>query len=177
MEESPPGPDAVRAYLDAAVAEAAERWVGRAADATAYADLVAAVLARREALSPMAHLPLHHTDPPTPVRPGPRHFERRGRPRWPLLGDQLPATAAPEPRIEPGGQPTLQPALQPGSRPALQPSVQPLLQPRVELRGAAQLPSRPPGRHRAPADLQPPQSIDLSENLHTVLDWLGRPES
>ena len=82
----PPSHDAVRMYLDSAVAEAAERWVGRATDATAYADLVAAVLARREALSPMVHLPEQVLAPPRPVRPDPssRHHERRSRPRWPL---------------------------------------------------------------------------------------------
>lgn len=159
MEESPPGHDAVRAYLDAAVAEAAERWVGRAADATAYADLVAAVLARREALSPIAHLPPHHTDPPTPVQPRPRHFERRARPRWPLRGEPLPAPAPePHPPSYPAG-----PAGPFGAR--------------LDPRGGARLPSRPPGRHRAPDAAQQPQSIDLSENLHTVLDWLGRPEA
>jgi hypothetical protein len=90
MGEVAPSHDAVRTYLDSAVAEAAERWVGRATDATAYADLVAAVLARREALSPIYHLPEPvRREPalvePAPSRPAPpaRHHERRSRPRWP----------------------------------------------------------------------------------------------
>src|SRR4051794_39694045 len=100
MEDAPPGPDAVRAHLDSAVAEAAERWVGRAADATAYADLVAAVLARREALCPLTHLPEHFLDQPLAVRPGlpSRHHERRARPRWPLQGEPTATTAFPKPR-------------------------------------------------------------------------------
>lgn len=143
MEDAPLGPDAVRAHLDGAVAEAAERWVGRAADATAYADLVAAVLARREALCPLAHLPEHFLDQPLPVRPGlpSRHHERRARPRWPLQGEPPPFPV------------------------------------QLDVRGASHLPSRPPGRHRLPPpDSELPRAIDLRQNLHTVLDWLGRPE-
>jgi hypothetical protein len=154
MGEVPPGHDAVRSYLDSAVAEAADRWVGRAADATAYADLVAAVLARREALSPLSPfgpttqvVPLTQLDPSAQVSSGvQRHVERRSRPRWPQVavepGPSTPFSAALEGRPGPG------------------------------------LPSRPPGRHRQPPreDLAP-RAIDLSHNLTTVLDWLGRPES
>jgi hypothetical protein len=146
------GHHTVRDDLDGAVAEAADRWVSRAADATAYADLVEAVLARREALSPMSSLPPYgtpsygaktpsysaespaHRVEPEAVRR--RHVERRVRPRWPH------AAVA------------------------------------VEARPGPQLPTRPPGRHRQPPrhDLAP-RAIDLDQNLTTVLDWLGRPES
>jgi hypothetical protein len=172
MEDVPPGPDAVRAYLDSAVAEAAERWVGRAADATAYADLVAAVLARREALSPLTHLPDHFLDQPLPVRPGlpARHHERRARPRWPLQGEPPPATAFPEPGTTGGSAP-------PAPHTPSYPRRELPFGAQLDVRGAAQLPSRPPGRHRLPArESEPPRAIDLSENLNTVLDWLGRPD-
>jgi hypothetical protein len=189
MGEVPPSHDAVRAYLDSAVAEAAERWVGRAADATAYADLVAAVLARREALSTLRHLAERpHADPP-PVRPAalaplpsgssarPRHTERRARPRWPLGG------GAPVGSIADRADPALAPA---AATPASGPS--------LDIRGGATLtghsgsaaqsgpiglPTRPPGRHRTPPP-EPsgaPDAINLNQNLSTVLDWLGRPES
>lgn len=176
MEQSAPGPDAVRAYLDSAVAEAAERWVGRATDATAYADLVAAVLARREALSPLRRLPEHVTDEPAPVRPGlgSRHYERRARPRWPLRGEVLPPTASPEPQATASPTPAAAPPHTP-SAPARPGAFGVQLDARAD---AAPLPSRPPGRHRLPAlEIQPPLAIDLSENLSSVLDWLGRPES
>ncbi len=195
MGEVPPSHDAVRAYLDSAVAEAAERWVGRAADATAYADLVAAVLARREALSPLRHLPERpHAEPP-PVRPAmlaplptgssprPRHTERRARPRWPLGG------GAPVGSIADRADPATAPATLAAPASTLS----------LDVRGGATLtgpsgpatssgpigsgpiglPTRPPGRHRTPPPepLRAPDAINLNQNLSTVLDWLGRPES
>lgn len=161
----PGGHDEVRGYLDSAVAEAAERWVGRAADATAYADLVAAVLARRAALSPLQHLPEQYDAEPLPVRPGAaRHHERRARPRWPLGGGgPMPSTAA-------GGQAfsRASPVAAHGAE-----SVGSL-----DVRAGSSLPTRPPGRHRTPApSAEAPQAIDLSDNLTTVLDWLGRPDA
>jgi hypothetical protein len=169
----PPTHDAVRIYLDSAVAEAAERWVGRATDATAYADLIAAVLARREALSPMVHLPEIVMAEPPPVRPGlsSRHHERRSRPRWPLgspppdvdvaASPQAPhATPAPSPTVSQGTLTTRPAAPQPGD----------------ETRESG-LPTRPPGRHRTPPPPpETPVEIDLNDRLTTVLDWLGRPE-
>lgn len=168
MGEVPPGHDAVRAYLDSAVAEAAERWVGRAADATAYADLIAAVLARREALSPMAQFPEQYAaDPSVGLAARSRHFERRARPRWPLLGDALNVEGR-----ERGGSIPRPPHTPVDSAPA-----GPFMA-SLELRPGPELPSRPPGRHRLPApESLAPRAIDLNENLHTVLDWLGRPES
>jgi hypothetical protein len=151
MAALPHGHNTVSDDLDSAVAEAAERWISRAADATAYADLVEAVLARREALAPMSILPLHGTSAYGPktsshsaestasgeheaVRR--RHVERRVRPRWPHT-----ALA-------------------------------------VEGRPGPQLPSRPPGRHRqTPREDLAPHTIDLDQKLTTVLDWLGRPDS
>jgi hypothetical protein len=152
MGEVPPSHDAVRAYLDSAVADAAERWVGRAADATAYADLVAAVLARREALSPTLHLPERFNAEPLPVQPRSRHNERRGRPRWPLSGGGLIGPPADRTHPAEGAQ-------------------------MVEVAPIG-LPSRPPGRHRTPPQVaEAPHAIDLSHNLSTVLDWLGQPDS
>jgi hypothetical protein len=162
MGEVPPSHDAVRAYLDSAVADAAERWVGRAADATAYADLVAAVLARREALSPMLHLPERLNAEPLPVEPRSRHNERRGRPRWPLGG----------------GGPIGSPADRTHPAEVAQAVETQVGQPALDVRGGIGLPSRPPGRHRTPPLVaEAPHAIDLSHNLSTVLDWLGQPES
>jgi hypothetical protein len=159
--------DAVRIYLDSSVAEAAERWVGRATDATAYADLVAAVLARREALSPMVHLPEIVMAEPPPVRPSPssRHHERRSRPRWPLGSPPPDAEVAASPQAAsaaPAGAPATSPAAPAAGDEARETG----------------LPTRPPGRHRTPPP--PPESpveIDLNDRLTTVLDWLGRPEA
>ena len=165
----PPTHDAVRMYLDSTVAEAAERWVGRATDATAYADLIAAVLARREALSPMVHLPEIAMAEPPPVRPGlsSRHHERRSRPRWPL--------GSPPPDVDVSASQQAAPAA-PSTTPT--PSTAPASTPTAgdEARETG-LPTRPPGRHRTPPP--PPESpveIDLNDRLTTVLDWLGRPE-
>jgi hypothetical protein len=190
MGESPPNHDAVRVYLDSAVAEAAERWVGRAADATAYADLVAAVLARREALSPMRHLPERFNTEPPPVEPGPRHTERRSRPRWPggsppadLVATSLTPPLTP-PLTLPTGltslsmPPTPAQAWQPRTTVTSVPDTGPVPSPPRDVRRIGGLPTRPPGRHRLPPPPpSPPQAIDLSENLSSVLDWLGRPES
>jgi hypothetical protein len=163
MGEVPLSHDAVRAYLDAAVAEAAERWVGRAADATAYADLVAAVLARREALSPLRHVAEWVDAPPPPVIPEPRHTERRGRPRWPLTGGGPVGSIAD--RAEPAGPPAY----------AAPP---PPINPTLDVRRGVGLPSRPPGRHRTPpVQATSPEPINLNDNLSSVLDWLGRPET
>ncbi len=171
MGEVPSSHDAVRGYLDSAVAEAAERWVGRAMDATAYADLVAAVLARREALSPLLHRPERFTAEPVPVRPlsavGPaRHHERRSRPRWPAGSPEGGSRAD---WAEPSAPRAASIAV--GAGPV---TPQP---PTPEVRRGIGLPTRPPGRHRTPPPPpSPPEAIDLSENLGTVLDWLGRPE-
>src|SRR4051812_48143671 len=160
MGEVPPSHDAVRAYLDSAVAEAAERWVGRAADATAYADLVAAVLARREALSPLRHLPERpHAEAssvrpavlaplPTGSTPRPRHTERRARRRWPLGG------GAPVGSIAARADPTRAPV--PPTAPAAALS--------VDVRRAAPigLPTRPPGRHCTP----PPEAAGALDAIH-----------
>jgi hypothetical protein len=161
--------------LDSAVAEAAERWVGRAADATAYADLVAAVLARRETLSPLRHALERLPADSSAVRPAvlaplaasasasarPRHTERRARPRWPL------GAGAPVGSIADRADPATAPArMTSHSSPAT------LLPP-------VGLPTRPPGRHRTPPP-EPtgaPDAINLNQNLSTVLDWLGRPEA
>jgi hypothetical protein len=185
MGESPPNHDAVRVYLDSAVAEAAERWVGRAADATAYADLVAAVLARREALSPMRHLPEGFNAEPPPVEPGPRHTERRSRPRWP--GGSPPTDIASTPstpftpptgRTSPALPPTPAQAWQPRTSVTPVPGTGPVSNAPRDVRRIGGLPTRPPGRHRLPPPPpSPPRAIDLSENLSSVLDWLGRPES
>jgi hypothetical protein len=174
MGEVPPGHDAVRAYLDSAVAEAAERWVGRAADATAYADLVAAVLARREALSPMAQFPAQYAaDPALALAARSRHFERRARPRWPLLGDTPDVEGRERGSAGSGGGPLARPPHTPVDSPPAAP-----FRASLEVRPGPDLPSRPPGRHRLPApESRAPRAIDLNENLHTVLDWLGRPES
>jgi hypothetical protein len=177
MGEVPPGHDAVRAYLDSAVAEAAERWVGRAADATAYADLVGAVLARREALSPMAQVAEQYVPEPALARAGPsRHFERRARPRWPLLGgtpDVEGRERGSDAGESAGGGPMARPPHTPVDVAPARPFTASL-----EARPGPDLPSRPPGRHRLPApESLAPRAIDLNENLHTVLDWLGRPES
>jgi hypothetical protein len=163
--------DAVRIYLDSAVAEAAERWVGRATDATAYADLIAAVLARREALSPMVHLPEIVMAEPPPVRPGPssRHHERRSRPRWPLGSPPLDVEVAASPQSAPAT---------PSTAPAGAPAPPPAAPPAGDEARETGLPTRPPGRHRTPPP--PPESpveIDLNDRLTTVLDWLGRPEA
>jgi hypothetical protein len=169
MGEVPPGPDAVRAYLDSAVAEAADRWVGRAADATAYADLVAAVLARREALSPMSRLRDPYVGTSSPVDPErPRHYERRARPRWPLLGGAAAMGDAGGGRVTTARPPhTPADPVQPAPFTAA-----------LEVRAGPDLPTRPPGRHRLPPPGNTvPQAIDLNENLNTVLHWLGRPES
>jgi hypothetical protein len=171
MGDVPPSHDAVRAYLDSAVADAAERWVGRATDATAYADLVAAVLARREALSPMLHLPERVFAEPPPVQPRSRHNERRARPRWPLGGGPI---SSPGDREQPFVvAPVVAPqAPSPAPAQAAGPG-----QPTLDVRGGAALPSRPPGRHRTPAQVvDGPHAIDLNQNLSTVLDWLGHPE-
>jgi hypothetical protein len=169
MEGPPPTHDAVRIYLDSAVAEAAERWVGRATDATAYADLVAAVLARRAALSPLLHVAERlHAEPP-PVRPEPsRHHERRSRPRWPL--GSPPTSLAPPSAPAPAPQPVPAAASPATTRPV--PSTTPAV-------GRDEpLPTRPPGRHRTPPPPpEAPAQIDLSGRLSTVLDWLGHPES
>jgi hypothetical protein len=85
-----------------------------------------------------------------------------------LRGEPLPQAAAPEPAAHLPMQRPAQPAMQPPAGP---------FGARLDARGGGQLPTRPPGRHRSPAERQPPQSVDLSANLHTVLDWLGRPES
>jgi hypothetical protein len=188
MGEVPPGHDAVRAYLDSAVAEAAERWVGRAADATAYADLVGAVLARREALSPMAQFPEQYAgDPSFALGLRPRHFERRARPRWPLpgdsgdsgdsgdIGDSGDSGDIADAQSSDGG------ARGPMARPPHTP-VDPVqaapFTASLEVRAGPDLPSRPPGRHRLPPpESLAPRAIDLNENLNTVLNWLGRPES
>ena len=183
MGEVPPGHDAVRAYLDSAVAEAAERWVGRAADATAYADLVAAVLARREALSPMTQFPERYAGDPSAAHPDrPRHFERRARPRWPLVevsagaGGITGGSAAGIAGGNTGGIAGRSPMARPPHTP--DPAQPPPFAASLEVRPGPDLPSRPPGRHRLPPpESLAPRAIDLSENLHTVLDWLARPES
>jgi hypothetical protein len=166
-----------------AVAHGADRWVGPATDATAYADLVAAVLARREALSPMQHFTDRTSTEPPPEPAGPRHTERRSRPRWP--GGRPPTDPAPTslPTTTGSGSVTI-PSLPPQT---WQPrtTVAPLPGPDGLSTGAPQdvrriggLPSRPPGKHRLPPPPPTqPQAIDLSENLGSVLDWLGRPES
>jgi hypothetical protein len=175
MGEVPPGHDAVRAYLDSAVAEAAERWVGRAADATAYADLVAAVLARREALSPMAQFPEQYAGEPSFALPGrPRHFERRARPRWPLSGDSGDIGDAQSSDSDRGGRGSM---ARPPHTPVDPVQAAPFTA-SLEVRAGPDLPSRPPGRHRLPPpESLAPRAIDLNENLNTVLNWLGRPES
>lgn len=177
MGEVPPSHDAVRAYLDSAVAEAAERWVGRAADATAYADLVAAVLARREALSPLRHVGERYDAPPPPVTPVPRHTERRARPRWPLTGGVPLGSIADRAEPAPAG-PAASTTTTAATRPPAGPPGPAPAGPGIEVRSGALLPSRPPGRHRTPpAAAEGPGAINLNDNLSTVLDWLGRPES
>jgi hypothetical protein len=166
----PPTHDAVRIYLDSAVAEAAERWVGRATDATAYADLIAAVLARREALSPIVHLPEIVMAEPPPVRPGPssRHHERRSRPRWPL--------GSPPPDVDLPASSPAAPAT-PASTPTPTPTPRPAAPSTGHEARETGLPTRPPGRHRTPPPPPgAPVEIDLNDRLTTVLDWLGRPE-
>jgi hypothetical protein len=176
MEGSPPTHDAVRMYLDSAVAEAAERWVGRATDATAYADLVAAVLARREALSPMLHVAERPLSEPPPVRPEPsRHYERRSRPRWPLGSPPPGPAATPAPPASSALPAPSAAAAAPSADPSPAPASPPV---GAEGRHEVGLPSRPPGRHRTPPPPpEAPAEIDLSGRLSTVLDWLGRPDA
>jgi hypothetical protein len=176
----PPTHDAVRIYLDSAVAEAAERWVGRATDATAYADLVAAVLARREALSPVVHRPEHVLPEPPPVRPeAARHHERRSRPRWPL--GSPPAAVEPTTpqtgRTPPPAPSTTAAPVVP-ARPVASSASAALGASAPSVPSEAGLPTRPPGRHRTPPPPpEQPAQIDLNDRLTTVLDWLGRPEA
>ncbi len=182
----PPTHDAVRIYLDSAVAEAAERWVGRATDATAYADLVAAVLARREALSPVVPRPEYVGPERPPARPeAARHHERRSRPRWPLGSPPPPAPVDPGPSPADTSTPAETGAVPPGPDQsatgalvgAAAPSA-PTGPPMSAAPSDAGLPIRPPGRHRTPPPPpEQPAQIDLNDRLTTVLDWLGRPEA
>lgn len=166
----------MRAYLDRAVVDAADRWVGRSLDATAYADLVAAVLARREAFGATRltePLDVRSDRSSWPVEP-PRPPERAEPPetRDPEMdhlpdlrawrGDPVTTTAAGGIRVESSGAVSYGPT-----------SYELLTTP-----DADDLPTRPPGRHRSPATPEPaPSHIDLSDNLTSVLSWLGQPDS
>jgi hypothetical protein len=183
MSDDAPSTAQVRAYLDQAVVDAADRWVGRSLDATAYADLVAAVLARREALG--------STELTRPMSDAPRRYDDGGAAGDGSGGiDQHSNSGVNVSDLRgrhggPSATPSFAPSAALGSWPAV----------RVEAIGAGaygptsydlihtnhveELPVRPPGRHRSPpAPTEPaPAPIDLSEDLSSVLSWLGRPES
>jgi hypothetical protein len=131
--------------MDAAVVDAADRWIGRAMDATAYADLVASVLARRAAL---AAAPTVDPDPPAD--------EVTELHSW--RGSTLTSSVAGGVRTEANGGATYGPSSY-GFLTAT---------------GEENLPPRPAGRHRGAREPETaPVRIDVRGRLASVRPWLG----
>jgi hypothetical protein len=174
MSDDAPSTAQVRAYLDQAVVDAADRWVGRSLDATAYADLVAAVLARREA---MGSTELTRPMESAPIR---RRPEVRAEPPAPPPWDGVVAShdaTSPRPAPQFGVVMPDHSTVRVESIGAV--AYGPTSYDLIHTNHVEELPVRPPGRHRSPpAPLEPVSApIDLSDDLTSVLSWLGRPES